>query len=121
MSALPFILLVDDSPIVRAIVAHALGAEGMRVETVDDPRGIAGAVAKERPDLLLVDATFPGITDADLVTLVSQHASAIPVVLFSDRKNAELEELASQMNARGVVPKDGTALAGNLAPYLSRR
>lgn len=117
-SARPLILLVDDSPIVRAVVAHALESVGMRVEAIDDPRGIAAAVAGAPPDVLLVDATFPATSDDDLVALVLPHAEAVPVLLFSDRKASDLDGLAARMKARAVLPKDGATLAQLLRPFL---
>jgi DNA-binding response OmpR family regulator len=113
------VLLVDDSALVRAVVVHALSASGLDVTTIDDPRAIDGAISKDRPDLLLVDATFPGVTDEDLVAAVSRHAAAIPVVLFSDRPEGEVRALVSKSGASGFVPKDGATLAERLKPFLA--
>jgi CheY-like chemotaxis protein len=109
---------VDDSSLVRAVVAHALGGAGFEVAAIEDPTGLAAEVTRFRPDLLLVDATYPGITDDRLVELVSVHAGALPVVLFSDRAEAELEGLSKRIGARGVVAKDGATLADRLRAYL---
>ncbi len=119
MSSRRKILLVDDSPIVRAVVVHALSAVGIDASTLEDPRGLDEAVARDRPDLLLVDATFPGVGDDDLVATLSRHTSALPVVLFSDRTEAEMNALVARTGARGFVPKDGATLADRLQPYLS--
>jgi DNA-binding NarL/FixJ family response regulator len=112
------ILLVDDSPIVRAVVVHALSAANLSVSTIDDPRGMDEAIAAARPDLLLVDATFPNVTDDDLVTLVSRHVGSFPVILFSDRPDAEVRDLVARCGARGSVPKEGAGLAERLAAFL---
>ena len=113
------ILLVDDSPIVRAVVVHALSASGLEVSTIDDPRALDEAVARERPDLLLVDATFPDVTDDELVQVLARHVAALPVVMFSDRAAADVEALVTRTGARGAVPKDGVTLAERLHPFLS--
>lgn len=117
MSSRRKILLVDDSLIVRAIVTHALEASGHEVVAIEDPRGLAEAVAHGEPDLVLVDATFPGITDDQLVELVIPHV-ALPVVLFSDRSEAEVRELVARIGARGFVPKDGATLATRLGDFF---
>jgi DNA-binding NarL/FixJ family response regulator len=114
------ILLVDDSAIVRAIVVHALTAADLDVITIDDPRALAEALAKDPPDLILVDATYPGVTDDDLVALVSKHVGAFPVVIFSDRAEAEVRALVAACGARGSVPKEGATLAERLTPFLPR-
>jgi DNA-binding response OmpR family regulator len=111
------VLLVDDSALVRAVVAHALGSAGFEVACIEDPKGLAAEVARFAPDLLLVDASYPGITDDLLVELVGVHAKALPVVLFSDRSEAELTALKGRIGARGFVPKDGATLAARLGAF----
>lgn len=100
------ILLVDDSALVRAVVGHSLKKEGVTVTSIDDPRGLAAAIERDRPDLLLVDATFPGIGHPELVALVRPHAGARPVVLFSDRSPDVIEVLVRDIGAAGSVPKE---------------
>ena len=113
------VLLVDDSPIVRAIVVHALSAAGLEVSTIDDPRGLDEAVTKETPDLLLVDATFPNVTDEQLVEKIQRHSTAMPVVIFSDRAEDDVKALVARSGARGFVPKEGATLAERLTPFLT--
>lgn len=114
------ILLVDDSAIVRAVVVHALTARGLEVSTVVDPREIEEAVAREKPDLMLVDATYPGVSDDELVAAISPHVGALPVLLFSDRAEEEVGSLVRRSGARGAVPKDGATLADRLTPFLKK-
>lgn len=89
------------------------------MRTVDDPRAIDEALTKERPDLLLVDATFPGVTDDMLVDAVSRHVTSFPIVIFSDRPEGEIRALVERSGARGFVPKDGATLAERLTPFLA--
>lgn len=113
------ILLIDDSPIVRAVVVHALSAAGFDVDTLEDPRAVEHALSGQRPDLLLFDATFPGISDDDLLEILSRHVPSLPVVIFSDRAESELRELVTRSGARGFVPKDGATLADRLTKLLA--
>jgi DNA-binding response OmpR family regulator len=112
------ILLVDDSPIVRAIAVHALTASGFEVAAIDDPRGLEQAVAREAPALILLDATFPGLSDEVLVAAAVKHAAAVPLVVFSDRAQAEIDDLVRRIGARSAVPKDGQTLAARLVALL---
>jgi DNA-binding NarL/FixJ family response regulator len=118
VSAKRKILLVDDSPLVRMIVAHTLQGAGHSVSSIDDPSGLDEAVERERPDLLLVDATFPGVTDDQLLAAISRHVAARPVVLFSDRSERELLSLVDRSGARGHMPKDGATLVERLSAFL---
>lgn len=112
------VLLVDDSALVRAVVSHTLRSAGVTVIAIDDPKGLEASMAAQTPDLLLVDATFPGIAHEELVRLVSPHAKSCPVVLFSDRSPDVIEALARDMNAAGSIPKE--AASGELWPRLQR-
>lgn len=113
------ILLVDDSALVRSVVAHTLGAAGYTVSVIDHPNALAEAVGREGPDLLLVDASYPGLADDAFVAFVAPHVGTHPVVLFSDRSDAECAALTARIGARGYVPKDGATLAARLAPFFS--
>lgn len=118
MSAKRRVLLVDDSPIVRAVALHALAAADFEASAVEDPRGLAEAVARLQPEIVLVDATYPDVTDDDLVAAVRAQAAALPVVFFSDRPEHEIEELVAKSGARGHVPKDAAGLAARLKALL---
>lgn len=111
-------LLCDDSALVRSVVAHTLASAGFEVTCVEDPKSIAAEVDRFHPDALLVDASYPDVTDDTLVALVASHATVLPVVLFSDRSTAELTALAGRIGARGAVPKDGMTLATRLNELL---
>lgn len=116
----PKILLVDDSELVRHVVVHALTQEGFEVTTIPDPRELADVVSRERPTLLLVDATFPDVDHDSLAALVKPHAATCTVVVFSDRPAAELADLVERMGARGAVPKDAVGnLKKSLDPFLA--
>lgn len=113
------VLLVDDSPLVRAVVSHALGAAGLDVTTLDHPSLLADALTRVTPDVMLVDATYAGVTDDALVELVAPHAKELTVLLFSDRAEDALRALGVRIGAKGIVPKDGAGLAGRLEPYFA--
>lgn len=113
------VLLVDDSELVRSLVTHVLTGAGFCVVTESSPTALAAALGREAPDLVLVDATFPDATEAEVVALVSPHTSAYRVAVFSDRPEAETAALAARMGALGTVPKGNVlGLAAHLAPLL---
>ncbi len=72
--ALPTILTIDDSHLVRQIVASALRA--MRVQLLDAATGAEGMrlFVRHRPDLVLLDVVLP---DTDGVVLL-QHLRRLP-------------------------------------------
>jgi DNA-binding response OmpR family regulator len=79
-------------------------------------------MARERPSLLLVDATFPGVELDELIRLVRPHVGTCPVVMFSDRPPAVIEALVRDIGAAGSIPKEaaGGELWTRLQPFFSQ-
>jgi chemosensory pili system protein ChpA (sensor histidine kinase/response regulator) len=66
--AAPLVLVVDDSLTVRRVTQRLLVREGYRVVTAGQGRhGRAGALAEERPAMLLSDIEMPRMDGFDLV------------------------------------------------------
>lgn len=67
------ILVVDDEPNVRRILATILRREGYDVaEAADGPEGVAVAV-RERPDLVLMDLEMPYMNGFQAAELIKQE------------------------------------------------
>ena len=101
------ILVVDDNPNLRELIASLLSVGGDRVDTAaDGPAAIALASARSTPfDLLVTDVEMPGLSGFDLAeTIVVDEGG--PAVLFmsgyTDR--ARLAQPAS-LTARDFIAK----------------
>lgn len=115
------ILLVDDSEIVRESVVLMLEERGFDVVGVAGVFALPQAVAREAPDLVLVDVSMPAISGDKAVEIARRNqTSGCPMVLFSDRPREELEKLARRCGAAGFIKKtaDGNALASAVERYL---
>jgi DNA-binding response OmpR family regulator len=55
------ILVVEDEGYLRGLIRLALERAGFRVEDVADGEAALEAVARQRPDLILLDVDLPGI------------------------------------------------------------
>jgi CheY-like chemotaxis protein len=82
----PSILVVDDEPTIREILAAVLADEGYRVRTARDGQealalldGPDGAAA----DLILSDVMMPRMTGVELVGRLRARGDSVPVVLMS--------------------------------------
>ncbi len=53
------ILVVDDSPIILKTLSMKLKANGYNVLTAEDGAGAVGLTRREKPDLILLDLSFP--------------------------------------------------------------
>lgn len=59
MNGQPFILVVDDEPDFREIFSAKLSAMGFRVDTAENGQVALDKIAKDAPDLVLMDVKMP--------------------------------------------------------------
>ena len=117
----PKILVVDDSELCLEVVRMQLEARGFYVTCMDSPIGFGAALQRERPDLALVDACMPALDGAKLIAIVRQHGPACcPILLHSDRPEAELQRLVEASGADGYIVKtsDGARLERTIREKL---
>ncbi len=79
------ILVVDDEPEIVKMVAKIMEARGHRVSTARDGQEALDAVAKERPELLILDLNLPKITGFDVCKKLKgdPETKHIPVVMLT--------------------------------------
>src|SRR5258708_27295068 len=84
------VLVVDDDPAARTIIATNLFAEGFDVRVVSEPSDAIGVLAGEtwKPDVLVLDYMMPGLTGGDVVdamkSLPGLHQAPFIIVSASD-------------------------------------
>jgi DNA-binding response OmpR family regulator len=80
---MPRILLMDDQPDVRAVVALALRVKGF--EVVGFESGAAGlrAFAQSPFDLAIVDIFLGGMNGADVIRILRERSPNLPIVTIS--------------------------------------
>jgi len=57
----PLVLLAEDDPDLRDLIGLLLESDSLRVVAVGDGLDVLPACADERPDLVLLDLTLPGL------------------------------------------------------------
>lgn len=77
------ILVVDDDPSVRTVIAAGLRGDGHDVQTVND--GVrALTLHSEQPfDAVVADLVMPGMTGRELATAIKRLNSSTPVILVT--------------------------------------
>jgi diguanylate cyclase (GGDEF)-like protein len=78
------VLLVDDSPSQRAVIAHRLETAGFEVATATDGLECLGMLADLRPDIVLLDVVMPGIDGWETLDRLRQ-ISGVPVIMLTAR------------------------------------
>jgi CheY-like chemotaxis protein len=84
-SNLKTILVVDDEPVLRTIVREILHEEGYAVIEAADGRVMLEIVAREHPDLVLMDVMMPGIDGREAYQQLRSNPEHrdVPVVMMS--------------------------------------
>src|SRR3954471_4203010 len=104
------ILVVDDEAAVRTLVASALKSEGYRVldaESGPDALRIAASVAG-RIDVLLTDASMPGMSGVELATHLTRTRPGLKVLVMSgySADPVTVEGLPVALLAKPFTPRD---------------
>lgn len=102
----PAVLVVDDDPATRAMLATLLTLQGYAVHTAED--GAAGfkILREHPPKLILLDLKMPRMSGADFrehQQRLGGSLADIPVVIVSVTDGADAE--TERLHARGYIPK----------------
>src|SRR6185295_5890678 len=82
------ILVVDDEEHITELVAMGLGYNGFDVERVASGRAALDAVAKQRPDLIVLDVMLPDLDGFEVARRLRQSEGAgtrVPVIFLTAR------------------------------------
>jgi CheY-like chemotaxis protein len=94
------ILVVDDEPMVRALIARALTDAGYEVVAVANGRAALDAArgAEVGFDLIVTNSYMPGLTGAQLVNRVRQDFPDLPILHVDDiGRRARVGDLPSDV------------------------
>ncbi|MSP26354.1 MAG: response regulator [Myxococcales bacterium] len=120
------IQVIDDDPIALRVVAAVLRGLGHEVKLRDQALGSLSEVLRDRPDVVVLDLSMPGLGGAGFAELVSaRNESAggrIAIVLCSGAPLDELAAAAKRVGAIGAISKsaDANALRSAFALSLAR-
>ena len=85
------ILVVDDEPEVRELLADLLGELGQRVQTVPGCRDAIALIQQKAPDLVVTDLRMPEMDGIELTSWLKQHAPDVDVIIvtaYADKDSA---------------------------------
>ncbi|BBF99448.1 winged helix family two component transcriptional regulator [Pseudonocardia autotrophica] len=83
-------LVVDDDERVRTLVTWQLEADGFAVVAASDGAAALDRIAADRPDLVVLDLSLPGVGGLDVLRRVrgaesARGGAALPVIVLSGR------------------------------------
>ncbi len=86
------VLVVDDDPTIRDVLATMLGFEGCEVSTAPDGQAALDTARSIHPDVVLLDVMMPGLTGLEVCRLLKADAHPPKVVMVTAK--ATLEDVA---------------------------
>ncbi len=89
----PNVLIVDDEPQVRDIVATYLERDGFQVRTARDGEEALDAIRVQRPDAMVLDLMLPKIDGLAVLQTLREGGDDVPVIVLS-AKGREHERVA---------------------------
>ena len=104
MTATATVLVVDDEPMVREVVARYLELDGLQVERAADGTAALEWLTGHRPDLVVLDIMLPG-TDGLSILRQLRAAGDVPVILLTARADEIDRVLGLELGADDYVVK----------------
>lgn len=103
MKQVATVLVVDDEPAIRKLLAASLGRAGHRVVEASNAREALNAVHIDKPEAALLDLGLPDRDGLELVPLIK--AAGVAVVVVSARDETEQKVAALDLGADDYVTK----------------
>ena len=87
----PRVLVVEDEPDIAALIAYQLTREGIRVETAGTGPEALQSVAREIPDLVVLDRMLPGLSGDEILRRLKDEPGTadIPVLVLTAKREQE--------------------------------
>ena len=117
----PAILLVDDDPTLRSVLARRLGRDGFEVRPVSSGVEALRALERAWPALLVIDLMMPGMDGFELCRRV-KYIADLPIIVLSAVDASEAKVRALEYYAEDYVTKpfDPDELSARIHRVLRR-
>ncbi len=101
------ILIAEDSPTVRRVVAARLAADGYAVIEAADGEEALALAQSEQPDLLILDKVMPKLDGFEVVRALREdpRTRAMPIVMLTDRTGEDDVLGGLQLGVEEYMPK----------------
>ena len=116
------ILIVDDNPTNLKLVAYLMSANGYEVTTAQDADAALAALARNPPQLILMDLQLPGVDGLELTRKLKSDPATKSIIIIAvtayAMKGDEARALAAGCDAYITKPIDTRGLPLTIAKYL---
>ncbi|GLY00362.1 MULTISPECIES: response regulator [Actinoplanes] len=118
MAAAPTVLIADDDPGTRDLIAFFLRKAGYRTITAEDGRDALEVLGEVRPDLVVLDMVMPELDGVSLCSRIQADAATagVPVIMMSGK--ATRDDIMSAFDSGAVEYLDKPVVPGDLVSLL---
>ncbi len=101
------VLVVDDDPIVLEVTKAWLESAGYHVNVREQALGTSEQVARESPDVVLLDISMPALGGPELAQVLRRHSltNKAAIILHSSSDSHVLASLVRETGAIGAIAK----------------
>ena len=107
------VLVVDDSVVVRRLVAARLTADGHAVTEASDGQAAVDAALREHPDVIVLDRQMPRMDGFEVCTRLREHAElrSVGILMLTDSRGEQtliesLERGADEFMSKPFSPRE---------------
>lgn len=117
------VLVVDDDPEIRAMLASTLNFGGFRVDTAEDATSALNRLWDDLPDAVVLDVSMPGVDGFELVQLIRRREADLPVLFLSARDGVDDRVRGLRLGGDDYVTKpfSSVEVIARLEALLRRR
>ena len=98
------ILVVDDDPAARRMLTLLLETTGEVLEASSGDEALP-IIAAERPRLMLLDMTMPGMSGLEVLKASQIYAGTMTTIVLTGQNNVELAQQALALGAAEYITK----------------
>ncbi len=77
------LLVVDDQPAIRQLLAEALESEGFAVIVASNGYEAVDIARRQKPELILLDLKMPGLGGLEALREIRRFSPSVPVILVT--------------------------------------
>jgi len=104
MRRAPLVLVVEDEPAVRAVLAEALARDGFELVEASDGLSALDAVARSHPDLVILDLGLPRMSGLDVLREIRADGD-VPVIVVTGQSGEADRVVGLELGADDYVTK----------------
>ncbi|MFN3872143.1 MAG: response regulator [Ignavibacterium sp.] len=117
------IMVADDSPIIRKLIAFSLAIKGYEIISVSDGMEALEILPRENIDLLITDLNMPNVDGFELIKAIRENdeLKTTPIIVLSNLSETDDIEKALQFGADSylIKPFEQKTILNEVSKYLN--